>query len=234
MNFNNLYTLLMESFIKENFEDKYYDMREQLTDEMFSEFRKVNAKWLSYCKKKDIDPTEFYDRITKDGYGEFFNKPINMQKWDLLKLNDVLGQWTKWSSNRELDPDVIIEMSNLVARNIIKMELNNIVTGHTSSNPEDEFETQFSEDVEPEEMELEFNKMSEWVGDRISDYGMKPLEKQLEIILMNISDSSQESLGRQLMAIDEVFNVIHARSDMAGNFIEGGRNSLDKLAGNRP
>jgi hypothetical protein len=234
MKFDKLAEMLLEGDIQyrriiESSNDDYIDMFHELKSAMVDEFKDVNAKWEDYCEKKDIDPNEMYDRATRDGYAVFFSKLENRQKWEVLKFDDVLDQWNRFAANRELDPDVMVELSNTIVRNIIKMELNNVVTGHSESNPVDEFADEFGYD---DDMEVIMARMCEWIpDDKFSDYAMKPLFVQAEILLANMNDSSQESLVRQLTAIDRVFNITHQRSYLVDNFLEGGVDSYNRLAG---
>ena len=59
----------------------------------------------------------------------------------------------------------------------------------------------------------------------MSDYGLEPLNKKLsELRKIGIPE-------KKLKKIDEILNVVHQRSDIAGWFVEGGSAALSKLSG---
>lgn len=59
----------------------------------------------------------------------------------------------------------------------------------------------------------------------ISDYGLKPLVS-LSYELASTQDSKQK-----ITIIDEMLNIVHQRSDMAGWFVQGGSAALSQLSG---
>ena len=69
----------------------------------------------------------------------------------------------------------------------------------------------------------------DWILDergqwRISDYGLDPLMKKVSE-LRKIHQPE-----KKLVKIDEIFAVVHPRSDIAGLFVEGGSRSLSQLS----
>ena len=59
---------------------------------------------------------------------------------------------------------------------------------------------------------------------RLSDYGMKPLQGLAREL------AAAKSAEEQLVIVDRMLNVTHQRGDMAENFVEGGKKTLDWLA----
>ncbi len=58
----------------------------------------------------------------------------------------------------------------------------------------------------------------------LSDYGLAPLLKLAEKLLM------EEDYGRKICYMDQMLNVVHARSDLASLFVIGGTKALTELS----
>jgi len=59
----------------------------------------------------------------------------------------------------------------------------------------------------------------------VSDYGLEPLEK----LLVKLGD--EDDVNRKIPIIDQILNVAHQRSDLAGWLVQGGTNALSALSG---
>ena len=64
------------------------------------------------------------------------------------------------------------------------------------------------------------------LGDFISDYGLKPLQKLLKKLIFEASSPEEK-----IPIIDQMLNIIHHRSDIAEWFVEGGSYALSNLSG---
>ncbi len=58
----------------------------------------------------------------------------------------------------------------------------------------------------------------------LSDYGLDPLRVLTEKLLM------EEDCGRKICYMDQMLNVVHARSDLASLFVIGGTKALSELS----
>ena len=107
--------------------------------------------------------------------------------------------------------------------NTQKLHANTVFMGHTEKSGReyaeelgiewnDEWEDTFPDHVEDEN--------GQW---RISDYALNPLVED-SVRLMTENDPV-----RKLLIIDRMLNRIHARSDIAALFIEGGQSTLNQM-----
>ena len=111
-------------------------------------------------------------------------------------------------------------------KNLLKLDVNTEIMGHSTHLPEEEIESlgytmeQFNTKME-DYNDVYFN--DEAGQYRLSDYGLKPLWEIAQKLV------GEEDDIRRIMYIDQMLNVIHMRSDMAGNFVEGGSAALSQL-----
>lgn len=124
---------------------------------------------------------------------------------------------------------------------LAKLDVSTELLGHTETDPKYGLESagvhprQIGYDVD-EWDEVEdfyddpaFYKFSDFLVDEngswyLSDYGLKPLHNFYHKAL--ITDKPED----MIYAIDKALNVIHARSDLASWFVEGGADTLNKIA----
>lgn len=117
-------------------------------------------------------------------------------------------------------------MAQTVLDNIHKININNILTGHSEMNPES-----FTEDITGEKpVKGHFEKNENFFDDenggwRISDYGADKLTEAAHDLYQ------AKTPEEKLQIIDRILNVVHARSDLSSWFVEGGKDTLNNLAG---
>jgi hypothetical protein len=95
---------------------------------------------------------------------------------------------------------------------------------HTESDPKYWFEQEeehWDDNLNQKFIEHVEDENGAW---RISDYALKPL---IELSIKLYSENNDE---QKLQIIDRMLNVIHARSDCAAFFVEGGSDTLNYLA----
>jgi hypothetical protein len=104
------------------------------------------------------------------------------------------------------------------------------MAGHSQYNPKEEWKQYLGDDASEEYIDYLDASFGDWIEDksgqwRLSDYGLEPLNKKLsELRKIGIPE-------KKLKKIDEILNVVHQRSDIAGWFVEGGSAALSKLSG---
>lgn len=162
------------------------------------------------------------------------------QKWEVIPFSTIERQWNEFMRYGSVKPNYIktIEsIEKLIISNILKVETNTLLGGHTSTNPKEEWEEFFGDNGVPKNMENYYKKLINdycYFGDfieepsgqmRISDYAMDKLLKSA-IELKNATTPESK-----LAKIDRIFNIVHQRSDIAAWFVEGGSKSLSKLSG---
>jgi hypothetical protein len=118
-----------------------------------------------------------------------------------------------------------------MVRNLLKLDVNTELMGHTQWAVSDEDLEDAGRGYTREEFDIKMEDINDVYFDdevgqfRLSDYGLKPLWKIAENLV------GEEDDIRRIMYIDQMLNVIHMRSDMAGNFVEGGSAALAQLSG---
>lgn len=131
-----------------------------------------------------------------------------------------------WKDAAELgfvrDESGLARIAELMVENVLRISVNNLVSGHQPATPEDVLDGL----VEPADQEafVDWAINTETGGWRISDYGIEPLFK-LAALLTETNDPMQK-----LAVVDRMLNVVHPRSDLASWFVEGGSRTLLQLS----
>lgn len=108
-----------------------------------------------------------------------------------------------------------------VLRNIHRLSVNTIIMGHTPWRPQDLLDDY---DLTEEERDLFADYAIDERGTfRLSDYAIEPLKK-LAVNLYEAQDPEEK-----LVILDKIFNIVHARSDLASWFIERGAWTLSEI-----
>ena len=177
----------------------------------------VNERWL------ELRSEELANII-----GEFrHRKPNTTQGWTVVPAARLIKIWNDYAKTGVIRDtrglDVIVDR---MIRNTIRLSINTELLGHTQNEPKYLFDEYDDENpMTPEENEA----LGDFIVDengtwRLSDYGLPKLEK----ILFQLMSATGEV--EKLLLVDQMLNVVHARSDLAGMFVEGGQNTLNKLA----
>ena len=180
-------------------------------------------------KKSEEDLAyEYYglmDDANRNVIRDFKSDPSKKQNWPVIpaaKLIKIYNDYIKHGFVR--DSKGLDEIAQIMINNTNKLNANTFFMEHTESDPkywfeeeqedwDDTLNEQFPEHVQDEN--------GAW---RISDYALKPL---LELSMKLYSEDNDE---QKLQIIDRMLNIIHARSDCAAFFVEGGRDTLNQLA----
>ncbi len=178
-----------------------------------------------------LDGYEFEDFYTEEEnniFSEFkHRKKYNYvrQPWPVVKFDDLKRVWEEYMKLGFVRNEKLLNtIAERIVRCYVRLEINTMLLEHTSYDPDETFE-QYGIISEKEK-----DRFYDWIDDehgsyRLSDYGLEPIGKQVKIILD--TDKPED----RLQAIDRILNVIHMRSDMAANFVEGGSQNLSRLSG---
>jgi len=197
-------------------------------------FESFEDAWYTYAR---IQHEEMMDMIRDK------EKGVDKQPWDILPFARVKKIWNdRMTAGVVRDEKTVDNMADLVVRNIAKLEINTIMSGHTPEKPssfiENETGYHFKGD-EPDmddssELSYTYDEFNEWTDKyiydeiwrqwRISDYAMKPLLIKAAELLR--AETAEDKVG----IMDQIFNIVHPRGDIASLFIEGGSNSLAELS----
>jgi len=148
------------------------------------------------------------------------------QSWTPIPLGIIGRIWKDFMNTGFVhDIDTMEKIVEDITDKIITLEVNTVLAGHTGTSLAGELEglgIAWTEQL--------MDKVYDYIVDdkgglRISDYALDPLYRAM--LKMLGADTPEQ----QIVIIDGMLNIVHARSDLAAWFIEGGRSSLDILSG---
>lgn len=151
------------------------------------------------------------------------------QKWNVVSKSKLERVWNSFmDSGFVRDEAALDDIATQVIANAVKLHVNTVLMGHTNESVSSYLGRNEFEDITEEEAEelidgfedFAIAENGQW---RISDKSNKILDFALEII--DTIDSN-----KKLVAVDKLLNLIHARTDLAASFVEGGRNTLSQLS----
>ena len=152
------------------------------------------------------------------------------QEWYTIPLYKIKKTWEdSYKYGFVRNEKQLEEIRNLFLSNVAKVHVNTEILGHMDHAPDELVDILEEMDKTIDDF-YDHRGCMEFFDDsngapRLSDYGLKPLID----IAVRITDSTDpmETLG----LIDQGFNIVHQRSDIASWFVEGGTSSLMKISG---
>lgn len=141
--------------------------------------------------------------------------------YNLTRAKKIWADFIKLGFVR--DEKGLNKMAENFVEKIATIEGITILGDHTKINPQtylEDLEIEYDEDTDDKLCFYLLDEHGQW---RLSDYALEPLCKLAGQII------EEEDSIKKLLLLDQVLNVVHARSDVASWFIEGGRDSLDEL-----
>lgn len=172
---------------------------------------------------------EIYDTEKSNLIYEFLENPNGKQSWKFLPFPRVMKIWSDFSKTNIIRDDKGLDLiGTIIIENIAKVYANTMLSGHTQNDPKYELD-----DILPEGMdisEFDWDAFYEYITDdssghiRLSDYAMDDLLEDAARILDATTDVDK------IISIDRALNRIHRRSDIAGWFLQGGTDDLNKLS----
>lgn len=237
-----------KSFVGKNSEWPYKDPNQTKLDlqEARLMIRREFQKQLEESDNVDWDLYELMEEVKYKMFGEFVSavekeKPNFEEKrylkarqsWTVVPFTQLKTVWEAFIDQGKV-PDrmwgMLDKIEEVITENICKININTEMAGHSQHDPKNEWREYLGDDASEEYI----NYLDSWFGDwieepngqmRISDYGLEPLNRKLaELRKIGIPE-------KKLKKIDEILNVVHQRSDIAGWFIEGGSSALSQLSG---
>jgi hypothetical protein len=180
------------------------------------------------------DVYEKYDGHLDSAYNNILSgakaaKEGEIQKWNPIPLSRIKHTWQSYSELGFVrNARVVDDIADDIVQKIATLDANTTLMGHTPIDPVealDAYGLKMSNALSDKLTDYLTTEKGNW---RISDYGLEKLQK---IAVDIIASKTPEE---KLLLIDRVLNVVHQREDLAAWFVEGGRNSLDELAGKAP
>ena len=145
--------------------------------------------------------------------------------WTTLNLTRAKRIWNDFMKFGFVrDVKGLENIADEVVDKIVKIDAMTILGGHTPQSPL-EVLRDLVEDITLSEDEL-FDLLEDYLPWKITDYALEPLQKlAVEILGCSVPEV-------KILAVDQVFNVVHQTSDIASWFVKGGRLALEELGGN--
>jgi hypothetical protein len=165
--------------------------------------------------------------IRYEDMARFIADPTSRQVWPVIPAGRLKKIWTDYARTGIIrDSKGLDEICDRMISNVILLEFNTVLSGHTSHAVESAIEDL---DTLVEEWTEELDELhSDYIADdngqwRLSDYALDPLLADAWELFGAASDVSK------LMIVDRMLQRVHCRSDIAGMFVEGGSQVLDCL-----
>jgi hypothetical protein len=182
---------------------------------------------------KTTDEKQFYewmeqaDEVAANVANEFYKQPDKKQSWRLVPAPRIIKIWKDFAKFGFVrDEKGLDQIAQIMIENTQKLHANTIFMEHEEMSAESYAEgLELNHNYDPELYDEKFpqhveDEHGQW---RISDVALAPLVKD-SMQLMAESDPT-----RKLLIIDRMLNRIHARSDIAALFIEGGTQTLNQM-----
>lgn len=211
--------LIMRREIKKQLNESD-DIDWELHDLMDDVKYKMFGEYISAVEKEKPDPEN----------GKYLKA---RQPWTVVPFAQLKTVWEAFIDQGKV-PDrmwvMLDKIEEVITENICKININTEMAGHSPNSPKEEWRQYLGDDASEEYIDYLDASFGEWIEDksgqwRLSDYGLKPLNIKLaELRKIGIPE-------KKLKKIDEILNVVHQRSDIAGWFVEGGSSALSQLSG---
>lgn len=162
---------------------------------------------------------EMLGRVVEEWRGS--DSPV--APWKVVPGARLLRLWREASELGFVrDEGAVERIAERMIENVLRIAVNNEISGHDTSRTEDVLE----DHVPPDEQEafVDWAVVTETGGWRISDYGISKLF-HLAALLLETLDPMEK-----IVVMDRMLNVTHPRSDLASWLVEGGTRTLDELS----
>ncbi|MFA5366606.1 MAG: hypothetical protein WC333_01875 [Dehalococcoidia bacterium] len=176
----------------------------------------------------DWDLYEKYDQMKSEilyGFLDDKKRGVKDQPWTLVPFGRLKKIWEDFMIYGHVRDTRGLEMiEDIIQDNIIKLYVNTELVGHTSHDPDEDFEEAGFTEQDKEEFYNYINKFSDYA---FSDFGGRRLGLTTLLTHLRKARTPEEKVP----IIDQILNVIHQTSDLAAWFVEGGSSALSQLSG---
>lgn len=178
------------------------------------------------------DAEEILEEMTEELAGTLLNEYQKFrltgirQSWNVIQNEMLIKEWEYNAQTGLVHDKIIDKIQNIIIVNYTKLYINTALMGHTQESPI-EFAGRYIEDEDIEEDDLEYyGDYCETVdGDwRISD---NCLDKMYNLCIKLLVEKDYST---KLYLIDTILNIVHQRSDLSSWFVEGGSETLSRIA----
>ena len=193
----------------------------------------IKEEVLSYLKESDEDMDwDLYDifeqtkRDVLEGFLEDRRNGIKEQPWQTVPFARLKKIWEDFMTYGVVRDTRGLDMiQDIIQTNIIKLYVNSELCGHSSINPEEDFE-------EYGYTQEDKNDFYDYINN-ISDYAFSDLNggKRLGLTTLLSHLRKARTPEERVPILDQILNVTHWTSDLSSYFVEGGSSSLSQLSG---
>lgn len=157
----------------------------------------------------------------------------SVQTWNLIPSSLFITEWKYNSRTGNVHENKIQRMQDILIDNYIKIYINTVLMGHTSTHPLWYLEGIVPEDWDSEDMDEFLDGYEDYCIDdknswRISDYAIERMESAIHSLIR------EEDYCKKVYWIDTLLSIVHCRSDLASWFIQGGSKTLSLVSGSIP
>lgn len=176
--------------------------------------------WGLYEKMDDIKRDVLYGFLEDKKHG------IQHQPWQLIPFARLKKIWEDYMNTGVVRDTRGLEMiEEIITNNILKLYVNTELVGHSTNDPDDDFQDAgFTEEDKEEFFDYIDSNFSDYA---FSDFGGRRLGLTTLLSQLRKTRTPEEKVS----IIDQILNVVHQRSDLAGRFVEGGSHALAQLSG---
>ena len=175
----------------------------------------------------DWDLYEIMDDVKQNILTGFFSdrkKGIKNQPWQLVPFARLKKIWEDYMNYGYVRDIKGLEMiDDIIQDNIIKLYINTELVGHSTVNPQDDFDEY---GYKEEDMEDFYNYIDKYTDYGFNDFGGKRLGLTTLLVQLRRAKTPEE----KLLITDQILNVVHWTSDLAAWFVEGGSSALSQLS----
>ena len=198
----------------------------------FKEFlqeAQYQGSWKNVLKKEPSENAIYtYNEVLDEVKNRMFTKLLNGSsqfKSKLITYNELKLIYDEHKNLGFVRSEKILQkIIDKIVYNFAKLEVNNLLSGHSELDPYLEYEYMYEDEDLITEEEFE-DLIDQYVPyDSYSDYGTKWAG---EIVLRLIDAKTDDD---KIILINHLMDVIHQRSDFSEYFVEGGKNTLMKLS----
>ena len=175
----------------------------------------------------DEDDYDFYDEASEareNVLNTFVQNPKAAQPWSVVPAGRLQKIWADTERMGFVrDVKGIDEIADVMVRNTLMLNANTELAGHTPHDPVNlaqQYGHEWTDELNEDFGDHILDAQGQW---RISDYAMEKLMGYAEKLRRATTPL------QKLTLIDLMLGTVHARSDIAGMFIEGGSKTLSQM-----
>lgn len=194
----------------------------------------IKEEFIRFLKESynedDVD-WDLYDKMDDvknnilTGFLEDNKRGIKEQPWQVVPFARLKKIWEDYMKTGIVRDTRGIEMiENIITTNILKLYVNSQLVGHTSYDPDEDFDDYNYSEQDREDFADYIDKFSDYA---FSDFGGS--RPGLYTLLQQLRKARTPE--EKVPIIDQILNVVHQRSDLAAWFVEGGSRALSQLSG---